>query len=162
MNFCTHIVSGWCLGFTIGGMFGDPFTGGFIGAFGSLWPDIDHPGSFIGRRFEITSAIVSRHTRHRGIMHSLLLCLISSFLIGGLLGYSLHKFWMSIAAFFGGTFVHLLTDSCTVSGIAWFAPFSQKRLQGIIKTNSFEEGLVFIFLLLYAIGLLILYGYMNL
>lgn len=161
MNCATHSVSGWVLGFAIGGMFGDPFTGGFIGAFGALWPDIDHPGSFIGRRLEITSAIISRLTRHRGIMHSLLLCLISSFLVGGLLGYSLHKFWLSVATFFGGTFMHLLTDSYNVSGIAWFAPFSQKRLQGIIKTNSDGENLVFIFYFLLAIGVLIYCGYMN-
>jgi len=41
-------------------------------AFGALLPDLDHPGSWIGRRFKLIAWPITLIFGHRGITHSLL------------------------------------------------------------------------------------------
>ncbi len=86
---------------------------------------------------------------HRGIMHSPIGIVISTIfltiIISGLL------FWIKfpgaliiiLFVFFGiliGQFLHLLEDSCTVSGINWKFPFKKRLVNGQIRTfDRFEE-----------------------
>ncbi len=43
---------------------------------GSVLPDIDEPKSYIGRRSKGVSVVVKRLFGHRGMMHSILPCLL--------------------------------------------------------------------------------------
>ncbi|MDI6718015.1 MAG: metal-dependent hydrolase [Methanomicrobiales archaeon] len=82
--------------------------------------------------------------RHRGLLHSavgvalaslLLTLYIRLILLGlGLPGDSILTLFG--AGFFGGCILHLLEDSCTPMGVAWWFPFRTTRLTGGIRTRS--------------------------
>lgn len=79
---------------------------------------------------------------HRGIMHSPIGVLISSFLLTIILliivlVIGAFNFWILIIIFFGlliGQFLHLMEDSFTISGINWKFPFGTKQVLGEIYT----------------------------
>lgn len=85
---------------------------------------------------------------HRGIMHSPIGILISSFLITlvvliFLLIFNKINILFLLIIFFGlnvGQFFHLLEDTCTISGIKWGFPFSRQELRGNIYTNWKEKS----------------------
>lgn len=85
---------------------------------------------------------------HRGIMHAPIGILISSFMlsilpIAAIIYAKMFDVWLALGIFFGlliGQFLHLLEDSCTVSGINWKFPFGTKELKGQIYTFQKEEG----------------------
>jgi membrane-bound metal-dependent hydrolase YbcI (DUF457 family) len=84
---------------------------------------------------------------HRGIMHSPIGILISSFLLTLILLIILIAFkgfnlWIILSVFFGlflGQFLHLVQDSCTVTGINWNFPFGEKWVQGRISTQNYLD-----------------------
>lgn len=89
------------------------------------------------------------NNKHRGIMHapvgivisSLLLTLIAS--IFTLIFYIESTIFVTFSVFVGlltGQFLHLVEDSCTVSGINWKFPFGTRELKGKIYTFSKIEG----------------------
>ncbi len=89
------------------------------------------------------------NNRHRGIMHAPIGILISSFIltiIASIIGFiafqTINLVIISII-FVGllfGQFLHLLEDSCTVSGINWKFPFGTKLLNGKIYTFPKIKG----------------------
>lgn len=85
----THAVFGAFI-YLIGGVIGifpvDPFYL-FVAMFGALFPDIDHPFSYISLRLRTMSAIITKYTKHRGAMHTPESAIISSLLLGGLMVY---------------------------------------------------------------------------
>ncbi len=107
------------------------FFGIFLAVFGSVFPDMDHPKSFLGRYVPFFSAFFS----HRGIFHSFWFLLV----IGLLFSSSLYAL-----VFILGMFTHLLLDGMTYQGIC--IPFIG-RIRGFLRTGSFWEELFFIFLL---------------
>lgn len=108
---------------------------------------------------------------HRGIMHSPIGILISSFLLTMvvflfMLFLKMISFWVLLIIFFGmflGQFMHLLEDSCTISGINWKFPFGTKELKGKIctfqKENKKDIRPVIFQYSLGAISLVLLLGY---
>lgn len=86
--------------------------------------------------------------QHRGIMHSPIGVFISSFVLTSLttiVGYFIfHGINTNLIGFLflgliSGQFLHLLEDSCTVSGINWLFPFGTCELKGSIYTGNKKE-----------------------
>lgn len=108
---------------------------------GSLLPDIDVAGSFIANQTKINLGVLG----HRKILHSLLGALLLS------LPFLLLKNYIGGAAIaltiglFLGCITHLVLDSFTLSGIAWFYPFSKKKLRGRIKTGGIWDTVFLVF-----------------
>jgi membrane-bound metal-dependent hydrolase YbcI (DUF457 family) len=112
--------------------------------------------------------------QHRGVMHSPMGVLISSFVLTlltttvGLLIFREINVTLISFLFLGlisGQFLHLLEDSCTVSGINWLFPFGTGELKGSIYTGNKIEGkkdirpfLYRVFLLFFSAILLILHS----
>lgn len=152
---------------------------------GSRIPDIDHPGSTIGRQHRILSWIVSKLFGHRKFTHSvffiLLLCVVNFVgsyiglllvgdLINELLGFNVFS-WIKLSPMmtslflsFGlglGMFSHVVGDSFTKNGVRVLSPFSQKKfkLPFNFKTGgSFEKGLSKL-LLIFNLGLTAVIAY---
>lgn len=117
---------------------------------GSLFPDIDHPKSYIGRRFPIISHVITTKFGHRGFMHSLLLiyCLIIvSFLINIVLKvfyphlYSIINIYIQTieCGFVLGCLSHMFFDMFNKSGVCIFYPDNKKYrlpLAPVIKLKS--------------------------
>lgn len=93
---------------------GDIPEGGLCGALyfcGCLLPDIDQPGSLLGR-------YVSIEAEHRTWTHSIY-PLIVLFALGL---WQRPLLWLAL-----GAFAHLLTDSFSKCGVAWINPFEGYR-----------------------------------
>lgn len=114
----------------------------FLGivVFSSLLPDIDTV-SFISKKLKLRS--LSFLFKHRGFFHSILSMvsfMIIAFLVTGNPYYSL--------AVFIGFASHLVFDSLTKKGVAWFWP-SKLRIRGRHKTGSWLDWiLLFVFVAL--------------
>lgn len=108
----------------------------------SFIPDIDNTNSKIGRKFQTPSFIINKIFSHRGFFHSLLLPLIMYFIFT----FILDRKDMALAVFIGIS-SHLFLDLLTIDGISLFAPFSNKRIKGFIKTNGLFEKIFFLILL---------------
>jgi len=108
---------------------------------GSLLPDLDHPGSMLGRRIFGISAL---GLKHRGWMHSLvgLIVFASLFMVID------PKFVPGITL---GYFLHLLADTLNPAGIAWLYPISRKRVYIIGVPSGSPLEFLFILWLVYII-----------
>jgi membrane-bound metal-dependent hydrolase YbcI (DUF457 family) len=103
--------------------------------------------------------------QHRGIMHSPIGVFISSFvltLLTAIIGYFIfHGINATLIGFLflgliSGQFLHLLEDSCTISGINWLFPFGTCELKGSIYTGNKIEGKRDIRPFLYRVSLLVI------
>ena len=106
--------------------------------FAALLPDIDHPGSTLGRKLWPLSLLISFFFGHRGFFHSLFVPLL---FLG--LAWYFNFLWIGLALA-GGYCAHLVTDALTLSGVRpfWFGP----KVKGIVRTGGLLE-LIFLFLL---------------
>lgn len=123
----------------------------FLGAVGSLLPDIDHPKSKFGSWVPFLSYPISYIFGHRGITHSLLMVVTML--------YWLLKFpyyFLITKPLFIGYISHLLADMLTKNGIPLLWPRRQKFKIPLIsfKAGSSMEMLVTSFL----IGLSMVYA----
>lgn len=128
---------------------------------GSVFPDIDHPKSFIGNRTKGISHGIGMVFGHRGLAHSILGTAIFLFLTGLLVsGLQLPTEWGDY--FIVGYIAHLIEDSFSKTGVAWFQPLFNKRLQFGFKkiyytTGKLSETIIFLIAfcgLMYQISLL--------
>lgn len=116
---------------------------------GGLLPDIDHPGSMIGRRFP-PLALIAVLLGHRGPTHSMFAAfciLITTYVLGLAPGYAL--------ALLLGYASHLALDWLTPSGIPLAWPFHSLRFASPItfRTGGLGE-LVLAALALFALVLM--------
>lgn len=83
-----------------------------LGIIGSILPDIDSETSYLGRYFPF-----SKYIPHRTITHTIwaILCLMG-------IGYFVSSPYYNMMVF--GYFWHILEDTFSKQGIAWFNPFS--------------------------------------
>ncbi|MBI2548380.1 metal-dependent hydrolase [Candidatus Woesearchaeota archaeon] len=112
----------------------------FLVALGALLPDIDHPGSLLGKRVKLVGWLFS----HRGIWHSLLLPAA----ILGLGWFFFPWFLYPSMALSLGIVSHLLLDGLTPRGVRLFYPFSDFQLRGFLKTGGALETVLFIGILI--------------
>lgn len=113
----------------------------------ALIPDIDSPDSYLGHHkiWRPLQFLV----QHRGIFHSMTLCIIVSFLFA---------FILPIVAlpFFLGYSSHLMADSFTQEGITPFWPWKRTSNGSLRTGGSIEYGIFIAFAIvdvLLAIGL---------
>ena len=113
--------------------------------FAALLPDIDHPGSMLGKKLWPLSSVLSLFFGHRGLLHSIFIPLAFLFL-----GWYFQFFWIGIALA-GGYLSHLVADSLTVSGVK---PFGiGPRIRGFVRTGGLLESLFFFLLLVFLLWL---------
>ena len=118
----------------------------------TVFVDIDIKNSRIGNHWYFRP--LQWLTRHRGVLHSLIVGLILSLLIGGI------SLWAGFG-FFAGYMSHLFLDCLTLSGVRLFWPFSFK-VRGFVKSGGVVEQVVFVLLLLGNIFIVgkVLFGYL--
>ncbi|WP_208558935.1 metal-dependent hydrolase [Marinilactibacillus kalidii] len=108
-------------------------------AVGAVFPDIDEPNSYIGRRLKGVSGGVKGLFGHRGLTHSLVGLIAISYLfyiIAQWLSFPVELIqWFSL-----GYLAHLIEDSFSKKGIAWLQPFSKKSFQSGFKIIYYSTG----------------------
>lgn len=120
-------------------------TGSVIG---SLFPDIDHRGSYLGKRLPILSWLASKTMGHRGGTHAPFIAFALTTLL----------IWMVATACSGtaelflltlllgclnGAISHIFLDSLTVMGIPLLFPFSSKHYRlARLRTGGWGENFV--------------------
>lgn len=166
MNYKTHVTGGLLAGVLTISIVSNKFNTSpnlemienalFISSsvIGSLLPDIDHRGSYIGRRAKIVSTVVNKTLGHRGAIHSPII--MTS--LTGILYFLLKQKIQSSLLLFGclgllvGIFSHILLDSFTIGGIPLLYPFSKKKYSLLkISTGGVGESLV-LFSMVFMIG----------
>jgi len=144
----THAAAGAFVGAAVGQIAGMPGFGASIGALAAVLPDIDHPGSIIGRHLRPASVLLEVTAGHRTITHTMWFCLG----IGVLAGFSARMFQCSIGQFFNsaptwlwfcvavlGAMSHLLLDGLTHSGVEPFSPVLSLSFRGPVRTGGILE-----------------------
>lgn len=117
--------------------------------FGIL-PDIDSYKSKIGKKIPIISFIINIIFKHRGVFHSIFIPILLFFAFA-FLGY----YYIGLAILLG-YLSHVFLDTLTPSGIRLLWPFGF-RIKGFIKTNSFLEKILFLFLCIVDIYIIVFY-----
>lgn len=93
----------------------------FAAMAGSAAPDIDHPGSWLGKRLLPVSLLVSAIFGHRGATHSLLAILSMA---GLFMSMGAATPW--VAAFALGYLSHLFADFLTPAGVPLLWPVNRR------------------------------------
>ena len=97
------------------------------GILGSALPDIDHKGSYIGKKLKPVSFVVSSTCGHRGVTHAPLITTIflalSMFFLAtpNIYAYSI------VLGFFAGIYSHIILDGFTKGGVPLLYPFNKKK-----------------------------------
>lgn len=115
---------------------------------GSLFPDIDHRGSYLGKRLPLLSWITSKTLGHRGGTHSPIIAIA----LTTLLIWIVAMFCSGTAELFlltlligclNGAISHIFLDSLTVMGVPLLFPFSSKHYRlARFKTGGWGETFV--------------------
>ena len=104
---------------------------------GSLLPDIDHPASWVGRRSQPISTMISGVFGHRGITHSALAVVVLVALLSRG-GYSRAV----TSAFAVGYLSHLAADMLTPSGLRLAWPLRKTCGVPLYNTGSATEAVI--------------------
>lgn len=109
---------------------------------GALFPDIDEPASFIGRRTILLSHAISMFTKHRGATHT-----VGALLLYTLLGVAAVSAYggtteliFALLGFVLGNAVHISGDMMTNTGVRIFLPFSDKKRKLLPEQIIFKTG----------------------
>lgn len=138
----THLAGGMAAGAALGTYTGHPFMGAVLGGIGGLMPDIDHPGSLMGRVLPFISIPISIFFKHRTITHTIWFATATALLpllvifICSCSGLSVSfDYYLTGAYLVAGSLSHLVLDAPTNSGIApfWPIPF---RIKGPLTTGD--------------------------
>ncbi len=89
--------------------------------FGALYPDIDHPGSYLGKRFDFVSKPIFECYGHRTITHSLFLMTVIFFI--AVLFWGVHPF---LTGFTVGFLTHIFGD-LTNGRVALLYPLKKRK-----------------------------------
>jgi membrane-bound metal-dependent hydrolase YbcI (DUF457 family) len=101
----------------------------------TIIPDLDSKNSGLGKH--LIFRIPQFFTKHRGVIHSLTVCILASFLLAFI-------FPVVALPFFVGYSLHLFSDSFTIDGIEPFWPYNGKS-EGYIRTDGKIERGIFSF-----------------
>lgn len=91
--------------------------------FASIFPDIDHPSSILGKIFYPISKWLNKNHGHRTLTHSYIFVAVTTFIVGYIESFFSDNSHFTLIYFFGMN-SHILFDQMTVSGVAVFYPFS--------------------------------------
>jgi inner membrane protein len=114
----------------------------FYGAavFGSLLPDLCHPGSYLGKKTSFLSKTISKTFGHRTITHSWIMILLILQLPEWIDWIYKESLSMGLAA---GVISHILLDAATSRGVQLLYPLPIRfRLPLYTKTGSKSESTV--------------------
>lgn len=156
MDYKTHAVAGACTGICTASVLtkiqADYLVVGLITAsatIGALLPDIDEPGSYIGRKIKIISIGLKKVLGHRGALHSPLIAVLFSFILLSIKSYINNEIFLEYytAACIGfsvGYWSHLIIDSLTKGGIPVFWPISKMKfkIMNLYTNNKIHQFLV--------------------
>lgn len=148
----THLLFGLVLAFACMKFFSLPYSFLLFVLFGSLFPDLDHPGSLISGLnfvFKDVSKIVKRTIGHRTYLHTIESGFLFSLLFAPVFGYFGFSAAFSGIGFFVGFAGHLFLDSLTKSGVPLtFKGVNKHKRYGLhlFRTGSVEENWFFVFL----------------
>ncbi|WP_442970750.1 metal-dependent hydrolase [Romboutsia sp. CE17] len=104
---------------------------------GSLFPDIDHPQSYLGKRYSLISNLIHKKFSHRGFTHSLLFIYLLIFL-SLVFNLSIRLFYHSFYAYFKiyifsiqigfilGCISHIFFDMFNPTGVYLLYPHMKK------------------------------------
>lgn len=110
----------------------------------ALLPDLDNPGSKLGRAVPVIPRLVEIIAGRRGALHSLLgagmVCLLAAFVL---------RFWYAHTLVYGylvpliaaGYLSHLIADSLTPSGVPWLWPWKTRFRLPLVQTGGLLERL---------------------
>jgi len=155
MMYQTHVATSLAGGVAIAQLTNTPMDAFLLAGIviGSLAPDLDHPGSKLGRRSLGIAHVIHFLFGHRTITHSILpvvaLILLSimfphALLIGFTLGYILH----------------IAGDVCSVQGVPLLYPFNKKHIKiPLYNTNGLVEKIIIFPLACLSIMYLIFSGF---
>ncbi|MGB9866539.1 MAG: metal-dependent hydrolase [Bacillota bacterium] len=121
----THAAAGALVGALAGRLAGEPVAGMVVGALAALLPDVDHPGSLVGRRVRPVSALLETLAGHRTITHTVWFCLAGSVLaaLGAAFARLARPLWWTVGACaLLGLLSHLFLDALTRTGVEPFVP----------------------------------------
>lgn len=148
----THAAAGFAAGFVASG--GDPVSS-LAAALASLLPDVESPGSFLGRRLPVVSRAANLAFGHRQALHSLLAAAgacAASFAVARTSGLPGDL----SAAVLAGYASHLVLDSLNPAGVPWFWPLKARVRLPLAEVGGVLERLVLfpavLFLDLYLAG----------
>lgn len=149
----THFACGALVGALTGRLLGNPISGVAVGAVAALLPDVDHPGSEVGRRLRPVAVMLEAAAGHRTVTHTVWFCLFTG-LIFWLLSLFLAPFISAAAVplhlkippippswevgIFAllGSLSHLALDACTRSGISPLEPVNSYHVSGPLTTGD--------------------------
>lgn len=143
MTVYGHLVLGAAIGIVISQALGldaahnMPLVTGY--AIGLLLPDIDEPGSFIGRRVIFVSRVLKDlGIGHRTITHNFFVSVMVM-----LIGYIAGSYGIFLMGLGFGMFIHTIGDLLTKGGIdAYFAPITHRTIRLLPKNLCFYTGSV--------------------
>lgn len=144
---------------------------------GSLFPDIDHPKSYLGSKLSIISKFISSKFAHRSFTHSILLiyCLILLFTLIGIILKIFYPYIYSAiniylftieCGFVIGCLSHIFFDMFNPSGVCIFYPSTKRYrlpLAPAIKLHSSCEKNLrsFLSFLTYILFIFYLYSFLE-
>lgn len=109
-----------------------------VTALAALGPDLDHPGSYLGRRVVPLSWLVGKLAGgHRAGTHSLagtaVVLLLALWLVP----------WLAVPVGLGWL-VHIAGDWLTLGGVPWFYPFRKRRFSRPVlgRTGGWDEPVI--------------------
>jgi inner membrane protein len=157
----THLLSGVVVFFLMSflmGVINMPF--GLFCFVGSLFPDLDHPKSYMSCIFPIAS-IPFHFLGHRGFLHSLLAGLLFTGLAWVILYFVHWPLWIALG-FLMGFMIHLTFDYFSNSGIPLFWPFYKRRVvfpyrMFTVQTAGIGDRLIsfVLFIMILALGFIL-------
>ena len=148
MTVKTHLISSLVLGITVApylSFIGVGFTSVnsiylylFAVSIGAIFPDIDEPHSYIGRKLPIFSHLLSLFVEHRGVTHTALLVFLYFLAVNIFASNLVYK--IVGFGFIIGNIGHILGDMTTRSGVAIFYPVFNKNIGLIPKEFRYYTG----------------------
>lgn len=137
MMFRTHLAIGIISALLIHDYFNTGLLFSLALIISTSLPDIDHQGSWLGRRLKPISMPINFIFGHRGITHSLIIPLL---ILALAINYGYGQ--IGLAVMLGYT-AHIISDSFTSEGVKAAYPFSKKIFSGPLKTNGIGEHFIF-------------------
>ncbi|BAC24734.1 b1728 [Wigglesworthia glossinidia endosymbiont of Glossina brevipalpis] len=112
-----------------------------------LLPDMDHPGSFLGKKLNWISIPISKTFGHRGFTHSLLSLFLLYVIIFSNIFNTNYVFPLDFSySLLVGYFSHILADFFTPFGVPLFWPFKFKICLPILPSNNIKRERTFCYL----------------